>query len=159
MVRTFNSKLNRYIHHIYQGDIYIGYKGEIISTVLGSCIAVCLYDIRREVGGMNHALLPFRTNNKELDDDFYCDLSVKKMINQFLDDGSYTENLKAKVFGGSDLRESDRIGERNIESALKVLKSYNIKIYGMDTGGVFSRKLYYKSKENRVFLKHGESVD
>lgn len=154
MIRTFSSKLHSYIYTIYQGDIFIGYDKEIISTVLGSCIAICLYDVRRRVGGMSHALLPYRNKNKDLGDNYYCDQSVKNMVNQFLEEGSSLKNLRAKIFGGADIRESDRVGKRNIDASIMALNSFDIEVIARDIGGKYSRKLFYKSDENRVFIKY-----
>lgn len=158
MVKIFNSKLKKNIYIIYQGDIFIGYHGEIVSTVLGSCIAICIFDLKRRVGGMNHILLPYKEDDRGLKDGYYCDLSIKNMVESFLEDGSSTKDLRAKIFGGADISKSDRIGCRNVKCAIKILKSYNIKILAKDVGGKVSRKVYFKTGNNRAFIKYEDVV-
>lgn len=153
MKRIYNNKTNSYITTIYQGELFIGYRGEIISTVLGSCIAVCIFDKKRSIGGLNHAILPMLGLKNDLNKLNYTDFSTNRLIEQFLLDGSKISNLKAKVFGGSDIGRYKSIGEKNIKSAMDVLKSKNIEVVGSDIGGYVSRKLFYFSSENRVFIK------
>ena len=45
--------------NVIQGEFEICHSKDIVlSTILGSCVAVCMYDPVQNVGGLNHYLLP-----------------------------------------------------------------------------------------------------
>ncbi|HON11080.1 MAG TPA: chemotaxis protein CheD, partial [Chitinispirillaceae bacterium] len=50
--------VHRETYYLHPGYIYISRQQETIQTVLGSCVAVCLWDQSQKCGGMNHFLYP-----------------------------------------------------------------------------------------------------
>ena len=86
-------------HYLYPGDIFVNLSPHSITTVLGSCIAVCMYDYKLKIGGMNHYLLPF-WNGEGLASPRYGNIAIPKLIEKLLSLGSERKNLRAKVFGG-----------------------------------------------------------
>ncbi len=167
---VFNSDLmQKYqIKTIYAGDCYVSNKKEIISTVLGSCIAVCLYDEVNGVSGVNHFMLPDKasksfsnnqSNHSRLSDNSlrYGVTSMEIMINKLLSMGGDTKFLTAKVFGGANILKSNikhsTVGEKNIHFIISYLKTKGINIISQDIGSDVGRKLFYLTKKNTVFIK------
>lgn len=157
MHRSYDYKLKSYIIHIYAGECYIGDQNEIISTVLGSCIAICLHDVKLKIGGMIHYLLPLTSKKKNLIKPLnFGDKSFDFLVNGLIKKGSMERDLVAKVFGGANMISSgieNNVGELNILYAKKILKKRNIKILSEDVGGVLSRKIFFFPGKNKVFLK------
>jgi chemotaxis protein CheD len=148
---------NQFVH---SGQIYVSKPGEEInlSTVLGSCVSVCLYDEKKQISGMNHYLLPL-WNDSELRTPKYGSVAIELLINKMLENGSIKKDLKAKVFGGGNVNthlENLRIlvGERNIIVAKDMLKEENIEILSSDLGGNKGRKLLMNSKTGKIMLKY-----
>lgn len=133
------------------GFIYISSRPAIVSTVLGSCVSVCLYDSVRNTGGMSHFQKP-KTTSPEKSTARYGNVSTLALINIMLKDGSKPENLEAQIIGGSynpEYCEKD-IGKKNIKEARKVLKKKRVKIVSEDTGGLKGRKVVFNTLSNEV---------
>lgn len=142
---------------IHVGEIFIGAKPTEISTVLGSCISVCLYDKVEQVAGMNHYLVPL-WNENGLQSPKYGNISIPKLIENMLNIGCEKHNLEAKLFGGGNVinvtHEDMMIGRKNILIAKEILREYNIKITAQDVGGTRGRKILMRSDTGKVFLKY-----
>ena len=86
-------------HFLFPGTIFAD-PGEFqISTVLGSCVALCLWDSVAKIGGMNHYMLPF-WNGEGLATPKYGNIAIEKLLSRMLRLGCRKENLVAKIFGG-----------------------------------------------------------
>lgn len=142
---------------IHVGEIFVGAKPTEITTVLGSCIAVCLYDKVEQVGGMNHYLVPL-WNDNGLQSPKYGNISIPKLIENMLNIGCEKYNLEAKIFGGGNVinvsQEDMMIGRKNILIAKEILREYNIKITAQDVGGTRGRKILMRSDTGKIFLKY-----
>lgn len=118
-----------------------------LSTLLGSCVAVCFYDRQLRLGGMNHFLLPSRLGSRHEQADIVLagDASMETLLNAMLAKGARKERLSAKVFGGGTIISSIRmaIGERNVAFAEEWLEREGIPVTAADTLGNFSRKLLF----------------
>ncbi|MBS1196385.1 MAG: CheD, stimulates methylation of protein [Proteobacteria bacterium] len=116
-----------------------------ISTLLGSCVAVCLYDPKIRLAGMNHFLLPSRGHNNFDDTDVVLagDFAMEVLVNAMINKGAQKGRLIAKAFGGSNIVDSIRmaIGERNSEFARDWLERENIPLVASDFGGSWARKV------------------
>lgn len=127
-----------------------------ITTILGSCISVCLWDPILRVGGMNHFLLPF-WNGEGLQTPKYGNVAIPMLIEKMIALGCRKENLMAKVFGGSNMLETSsgllNIGERNTLLADKMLADEKIGILSRDAGGNSGRKIMFVSNTGEVFVK------
>lgn len=119
------------------GSIYIAPEPALVTTVLGSCIAVCLWDSVWKFGGMNHFVLPYAPRGQR--SARYGDIAIEGLINGMRDLGSKTRDLRAKMFGGasvlpfSDIEKT--VGARNIEAALDHLKKSRIRMTSRSVGG------------------------
>lgn len=142
---------------IHAGEIFIAIKPTEIATVLGSCIAVCLFDSKKEVGSMNHYLLPL-WNGNGLQTPKYGNISIEKMIENMLNIGCDKMDLQAKVFGGANIhtttQENMMIGKKNILVAKEILNNHRIKIVAEDTGGSVGRRILMHSDTGKVMLKY-----
>jgi len=142
---------------IHVGEIFVGAKPTEITTVLGSCIAVCLYDKVEQVGGMNHYLVPL-WNDNGLQSPKYGNISIPKLIENMLNIGCEQYNLEAKIFGGGNVinvsQEDMMIGRKNILIAKEILRDYNIKLTAQDVGGNRGRKILMRSDTGKVLLKY-----
>ncbi|RJR33560.1 MAG: hypothetical protein C4576_27980 [Desulfobacteraceae bacterium] len=123
----------------------------IISTVLGSCVAVCLFDGVRKVGGMNHFPLPSTKNPKEATAR-YGNVATLALIAMMLEGGSKIKDLEAQIFGGAFKRETcpTNIGLENIKVARRILNRKRIPIKSEDVGGEKGRKIVYDTSTNEV---------
>ncbi|MDZ7710208.1 MAG: chemotaxis protein CheD [Roseovarius sp.] len=129
--------------HIIQGEFRVSdTPGDMLSTVLGSCVATCIYDPVRMVGGMNHYLLPTGVptdvNLK------YGAHAMELLLNELYKKGAVRERLEAKVFGGARmLKGLPNIGGANAEFAQWFLKTENIRCVLTSVGGTRARKIRF----------------
>ena len=134
---------------IVQGEHrVVAEPGVIISTLLGSCVAVCLQDPQARIGGMNHFLLaepPPLTNEDARLLNRYGVHSMELLINAMLKRGASRQNLKARIYGGATMREGlGEIGNTNIRFARRFLDSENISILGENVAGVVARRVEFR---------------
>ena len=128
-----------------------------IATLLGSCVAVCLYDPKLKLGGMNHFLLPSRTSTDNTDTDVILsgDFSMEVLVNGLLNKGASKSRLIAKAFGGGTIVSSIRmaIGERNAEFAKDWLEREGIPLVASDFSGPWSRKVVFLPENGDAFCR------
>ena len=147
---------------IYSGSYYVSDDPQVvIHTILGSCIAVCLFDKENHIGGMNHFLLPQQNPSKKRSTKsnsgwFGLD-SMEAMINRILELGGAFSNLKAKVFGGGQVVENltpfnINVAEENIKFILNYLIEKKIPIIAKDVGGCYGRKVLYYLEDHSVLV-------
>ncbi len=142
---------------IHVGQIHVDGGAAAISTVLGSCVAVCLYDQQLRIGGMNHYLLPF-WNGNGLQSPKFGNISIPKLIEMMLDMGSSARTMEAKIFGGASMNatmtSNMMIGEKNILVAREILQEYRIAVVASDVGGTQGRKIQLNLETGKVLLKY-----
>lgn len=145
-------------YYLYPGSLFVDKHPHYITTLLGSCVAVCLYDKRLKYGGMNHYLLPM-WNGKGLASPKYGNIAIQQLVEKMERLGSRKQDLIAKVFGGAAVLESESnvflIGERNIRIADKILEQeMRIKIVAASTGGKQGRKIVFNTLTGEVRQKY-----
>ncbi len=144
-------------YFLLPGAIKVSKKPMEISTLLGSCIAVCLWDPVLKQGGINHYMMPL-WNGNGLASPKYGNIAIEKLIKSMTYIGSKKEDLIAKVFGGAMVLSSHEnifnIGARNIEILHKLLNEYNIDIVGKSLGGDRGRKLIFNTETGLVKMKY-----
>lgn len=142
---------------IHAGEIFIGVKPTEIATVLGSCVAVCLFDSVQRIGSMNHYLLPL-WNGNGLQTPKFGNISIERMIENMENVGCYKVNMEAKLFGGANIntatKESMMIGKKNVLIAKEILKKHNIRITAEDTGGSTGRRILMHSDTGKVLMRY-----
>jgi chemotaxis protein CheD len=133
------------------GELVIAESPMELVTIVGSCVAVCLWDRETTTAGMNHYMLPSVDNVANLLNGGVSAtrLLIKSMIARM----SEIKNLEAKVFGGGNKFISDSflvVGLQNVEAAKHVLNEAGIPIVLEHTGGIFGRKVYFDTLTGAV---------
>lgn len=146
-------------HFLFPGTIFAEAAEYQISTVLGSCVAVCLWDTVVRRGGMNHMMLPL-WNGEGLATPKYGNIAMERLLAKVLSIGSRHENLVAKVFGGANVTgtglETYMIGDRNITIALDMLEEFRIPVVARDIGGQVGRKVIMNTATGVVLVGKGK---
>lgn len=137
---------------LWAGDLVATEKPTRLSTVLGSCVAVCLYDARQRFGGMNHFLVP-RGNATS----HHGDWATERLVQRMQQLGSRTTDLQAKLFGGgSPLRlENDAlaVGAENVNVAREVIGRFRIPILVERVGHPAGIRLFFENWTGTVWLR------
>ena len=132
----------------------------LLSTVLGSCVAACIWDPRAGVGGMNHFLLPFGPAADRTDPLRYGVHSMELLTNELLKQGANRKYLQAKLFGGATmLANLGRIGDANASFARDYLANENIPCMAEDLGGTLARRVVFHPTSGRARLMQVHSSD
>lgn len=144
---------------IHSGQLFVAVRPSYIHTVLGSCIAVCIYDNKLNISGMNHYLLPL-WNNDGLQSPKYGNIAIPKLIDAMQAVGCQKKNMIVKIFGGASpndmqhTNENMMIGKRNYQIAIDILTEHNIKIVAQDIGGIRGRKIVMDSSTGKIQLSY-----
>ncbi len=143
-------------YYLHPGYIYASSEKAHITTVLGSCVSICLWDKKKKFGGMNHFIYP---KSEGKNNARFGNVSCPYLIKLMLELGSNKEDLIAHVIGGAKNPViKSNIGKKNTEMALKVLEKYNIKIAVRDVGGQEGRKLLFDTTTGEIAINKGERV-
>ncbi len=144
------------------GQIAVAEEETLISTLLGSCVAVCLHDPLTKIGGLNHYLLAEVTKD-EVPSSRYGIFAIPQLIKEMEKKGADIYQLQAKVFGGGNVHKDNKMGEaigrRNVEQAEKMLKEKGIWIVRKDVGGDRSRKITFNTTTFEVLVHYHKTVD
>ncbi len=144
---------NQNSHFLYPAALHASKSPLQINTILGSCVAVCLYDPVHKWGGMCHYMLPL-WNGDGLASPKYGNIAIERLADKLLGYGSKKQNIKAKVFGGGEVidikHQHFNIGRRNIELATDVLKEMKIPVVSSSTGGKLGRKIIFNTFTGEV---------
>lgn len=140
--------------HISQGEYVTGSAdGRSITTILGSCVATCLYDAQCGIGGMNHFLLPENTGSAIQSASFGVN-AMELLINELIKQGARRTALCAKVFGGARMMEGlSDIGAKNAAFVLEFLERENIECTGQSLGGTQARRVEFWPSTGRARQK------
>ena len=165
--RYWDKRLNIPAAKILPGQFYVSNQGEMIATVLGSCISACIRDKTTGVGGMNHFMLPSGSNgpsaswqNSKVSASLrYGEWAMEFLINEILKHGGNKKNFEVKIFGGGKiLQNMTDIGERNINFVLEFLAQEDLAISSSDLGDNCPRKVLYFSDTGKVKMKRLRSI-
>ncbi|WP_022664967.1 chemotaxis protein CheD [Desulfospira joergensenii] len=145
------------------GEYYASKEKSIISTILGSCVAVCLFDPENRIGGMNHILMPGQPDLGRYDASArYGINAMELLINGVMKLGGNRKKIIAKTFGGANvlpyISEDRAIGQKIVAFVKEFLHEEKIKITSQDFGGNDTRKIYFHTDTGDVFLKRIASM-
>ena len=142
--------------YLHPGQIHVSSEPSAITTVLGSCVAVCLYDARMKVGGMNHFLLPEGTADATTLGR-YGESATHLLLDRMFALGASAETMTARIVGGANmlaaLRTKPTLGERNAEVAAEILQASGVLISARDVGGISGRKLVFSPCDGIALVK------
>ncbi|GAM09809.1 putative chemoreceptor glutamine deamidase CheD [Geobacter sp. OR-1] len=143
-------------HFLLPATIFASREEYLVTTVLGSCVALCLWDKRLMAGGINHFMLPAWTGEGESSAK-YGDIAIERLLGMLADLGCRKENLVAKIFGGSSMINENSgayaIGDRNMELAEQLMRQYGIPVVASETGGCSGRRIIFNTRTGDVYMK------
>lgn len=143
--------------YLHPGQLFVSADSYAVTTILGSCVAVCIWDPLSGIGGMNHFLLP-SFSGEGIASPRFGNIAIKELLDQLAYLGSQKHNLLAKMFGGACVLEAFRqrqhhLGTKNIEVARELLESESIPLVGHDVGGQRGRKLIFHTDDGAAWVK------
>jgi chemotaxis protein CheD len=149
---------------VLPGEYFVTSDDMMVMTVLGSCIAACIWDPKVRVGGMNHFMLPdggADTSGR------YGSYAMELLINEMMKLGARRESMQAKVFGGGQVMHSFttmNVGERNTAFVLDYLQTERIAVISKDVLDIHPRKVCYfpatgKAMVKRLAHSHPETIE
>lgn len=137
------------------GHIFVAAKPATVTTILGSCVAVCLWDAQRRIGGLNHFLLPHPAAGVAASARF-GNVAMELLVTSMREAGARIPFLRARVFGGAcmfpQMQSSAHLGVKNAELALDDLARRGIEVVEAHTGGNRGRKLIFNTDEGKAWL-------
>lgn len=147
--RYLDPASKRWVVKVMPGAHHISQPGsdELIATVLGSCVAACMYDPLTGIGGMNHFMLPH-------DDEGdwggvslalrYGNHAMETLINDLLKAGANKKHLLCKFFGGGNVINNMKgVGDQNADFAREFAESERLNVAAMDLGGTRGRRIVF----------------
>ena len=139
---------------VLPGEYFVTNENVMLITVLGSCIAACLWDSRVGVGGMNHFMLP-EGDSSDMSGR-YGSYAMELLINEMMKLGARREFLQAKIFGGGRVISSFtnlNVGERNTEFVRDYLRTERIPVVSEDVLDIFPRKVVFFGTSGKAMVK------
>lgn len=150
--------IERYARNVHPGAWLIDAERPL-ATLLGSCVAVCLFDPQLRIGGINHFMLPDirRSKYSDVDSLLSGNFAMEALLNALLVKGAKKPRLQAKAFGGGTIIDSEDsalgIGQRNVDFARQWLSREGIALLSSDFLGPWSRKVVFLPFSGEAFCK------
>ncbi|MDR3670700.1 MAG: chemotaxis protein CheD [Holophaga sp.] len=142
-------------HYLFPCMVFTHRQEHLVTTVLGSCVAVCLQDSAMGMGGINHYMLAL-WNGDGLPTPKYGNIAIETLVRSMLDQGCTQNRMSAKIFGGANVIQACRghfnVGGRNIDIARELLGQKGIPITAEDVGGDFGRRIIYNTNTGLVLV-------
>ncbi|BFT32337.1 chemoreceptor glutamine deamidase CheD [Alteromonas sp. D210916BOD_24] len=155
----FDNRLKVDAIKLLPGQFYVTGSNKVLVTILGSCVAACILDVEKQIGGMNHFMLPDTTISNDANMDTHTKYGISAMdtlIEELVNAGARRDKLVAKVFGGGQVLPSfvqQDIGRVNAEFVLEYLKCVNISLVSSDLMSNYARKIYFFPSSGSVYMK------
>jgi chemotaxis protein CheD len=137
---------------VLPGEFFVYNEDILIMTTLGSCIAACIWDRDKHVGGMNHFMLPEGSGDSGRYGSFAMDLLIGELVKR----GANRASMEAKVFGGGavlDGMSTINIGQRNTAFVMDYLKTERIPVVSKDVLDIYPRKVCFMPASGRAMVK------
>ena len=153
-----NIKKNNII--LNPGESMLFKKECVVSTILGSCVAVTFYDKKKRLFAITHNILPIKKDLEKYSIGAYVDSSLEYIINNYCRLGIdlTSKDVEVKIFGGSNGNfNSMSVGKKNVETALSVLAKHNVEIVQKDILGKNGRKILFDTSNGSVWVKKIEN--
>lgn len=143
--------------YLLPGALHASAEPSQLTTILGSCVAVCLWDTALQIGGMNHFLLPASREDQGSSMRF-GNMSTVELLKRLLALGSHRRNLVAKIFGGAALFRTEEhyassLGAKNVECAIAMMANAGIPVAAQGTGGTSGRKLIFNTDDGSAWSR------
>lgn len=145
---------------VLPGEFYVSTQHELVTTVLGSCVAACIHDARRGIGGMNHFMLPEPRGERDGWSSTvgraarYGSDAMEQLINAILIAGGQRADLQVKIFGGGRvLAQLTDIGQRNIDFVQRYIATEKLNLCASDLGDVYPRQVQFFPDSGRARVR------
>ena len=161
--RYWDPRTRAWTAKILPGQYFVTRSDEVVTTVLGSCISVCMRDARLRVGGMNHFMLPKdrapgSSSWMQRSGRYGC-YAMESLINELMKLGAARERLEVKLFGGARILSTmTDVGAKNIRFAREFLELERFTIMAEDVGDTCPRHVDYYPATGRVMLKQLQAL-
>ena len=158
-ISYFDRRLKIDAVKLLPGQYYVTASNKALVTILGSCVAACIYDEEKQIGGMNHFMLPDLTASSDITNSLVTKYGVHAMnvlISQLIRLGARREKLVAKAFGGGKVVQGmvqQDIGNVNAEFVVQYLSNANIPLKSFDLKSNYARKIYFFPSNGNVYMK------
>ena len=144
--------------YVLGGQVLAASEPTRYSTVLGSCVAVCLFDVGTQIGGINHIQMPGHPRRHDSEPNRWAAPATTSLIEKLLELGASRQGLRAKIFGGATINAACvapelRIGDQNVASVIALLRQERIRIANSSTGGSSGRKVIFDTHTGNVWVK------
>lgn len=132
--------------------------GTLITYALGSCVGIAFYDPVIQLGALLHIMLPVRNGQGEQNIYKFADTGIRETLRKMAAFGAGKGRISVKIAGGARMFEMQQgsvgnIGERNVESVRKMLRSEGICIRGEDVGGGYARTMSLEIPSGKVKVR------
>lgn len=139
---------------VLPGEQWVAKEPTFVRTLVGSCIAACLWDPVRQVGGMNHFLLPEAKIRPDSESGRYGLFAMELLVNEILAKGGDRRRLVAKVAGGGQILEtSARVGDSNIAFIRSFLIRERIELQAEHVGGTRARRVVFGTHTGQMWVQ------
>jgi chemotaxis protein CheD len=143
--------------YLHPGDVYASARPAVVTTILGSCVSVCLSERGTGIGGVNHFLLA-QQRAGESPSPRYGSAAIDILVNRVVALGASRQKLSAMVFGGANVLHAFQEGVRhiglaNVEMARTLLAQQGIPICAEDVGGTRGRRLVFCAQDGNVQVR------
>ncbi len=143
------------------GEIHIAREPTLITTLLGSCVSVCLYSTCDMIGAMSHSVLPSPGNGKPCKDLRFVECAIGWMLDDMHRLGAKKEDIKAKLFGGAEMFArpgqgmgiANMVGDSNTAAARAFLELRGVNIVNECVGGRLGRKVLFNTATGVVLVR------
>ena len=148
---------------VLPGEFYVADEDLLVMTTLGSCIAACIWDREKRVGGMNHFLLPDTGQGAAgADSGRYGSFAMDLLIGELVKRGATRSTMEAKVFGGGAVisgMNTINVGERNTKFVLDYLRTERITVVSKDVMDIYPRKVCFLPASGKAMVKRLASAN
>lgn len=160
-------------HHLNPGQLIFTRKPSWILTLLGSCVAVTMFNERLPLAGICHGMLPdpphdAKSMQAEVEPYRYLSRAIPAMVKKFREAGVEGQEIEVKLFGGANVIQlggepmKERwIGTANVDMARQLLQQSGLAIRAENVGGELGCKIIFNTQTGEVlhkFLKRGATT-
>jgi len=149
---------------VLPGEFFVHDEDILVMTTLGSCIAACLWDRDKRIGGINHFLLPDvgTGSSSSADSGRYGSFAMDLLIGELVKRGATRSSMEAKVFGGGAVvsgMNTINVGERNTAFVLDYLRTERITVVSKDVMDIYPRKVCFLPASGKAMVKRLASAN
>ena len=158
--------------YLKPGEMFLGDEPTVVSTLLGSCVSVTMFNRRQRIGAICHCQLPVNRQvhdscpNQCMEGFRYVECAIRQMAKLFRNRKVQPRDIEVKVFGGADMfrtakgsSRSKTVGAQNLEAAARVLQEQRLRVLVSDVGGSRGRKIVFYTHTGEVLLKRLDDKD